>query len=338
MPVLAVYIGAHDVSGLLYKSSDDYSFWIFPYVYSSELYSCFVTESDFYKSLLEQICKDNGIKLSECDVIVTGFLQPPRLDLNLKMYVSLTDVFSRIHEFYPVLINNYAIVTKDAVYSKKTLVNKDYATLSIEEESFYSNLIIYPQVVASDLVSRIEMDTMLLENLIGEDFKLPVEKPLVFMGFRFNSIHGIDDVNAMLILDLIKTPGVYEIYVDHESILILDNLVRSYLGKATGIKVLPKKLGTIVSTQSPIECMVTSQMGTSQIVELEKDKIFSLPVSIDERVKMSLKTPGKASVEGVVTGGDIGLVFDSREKKGDFGTDYKRFAQILRDMKGGMNG
>jgi hypothetical protein len=249
MPVLAAYIGAHDVTGLIYKSPDDYSFWSYPYVYSPELFSSFTTETTFYKVLFEQMCKDVNLKLSDCDVILSGFLEPPKIDLGLKMYISVHELLHKTENFYPIMVNNYSVLTKDQIFSKKSLQNMISDNQGPNEEDFYANLTIYPQVVVSDLVSRVEMDTTLVNSV--QNLKIPSSKPLVFLGCRFNILHGIDDVNYMLILQLMQSMGVYEIYIDCSDSTLLTTLLRIYLGKEPGITNHPEKIATLISIQIP---------------------------------------------------------------------------------------
>jgi len=327
MPILAAYIGAHDVTGLIYKSPDEYTFWSYPYVYSHELFSAFTTETAFYRYLFEQMCKESGLKLSECDVILSGFLQPPKLELGLKMYVSMYELLLRCENYYPIMINNYALATKDQMFSSKPL--EDIAeALDLTEENFYANLSLFPQVVVSDLVSRVDMDAKLLKTV--QNFKINSDKPLVFLGSRFNDIHGISDVNMMLVLQILQGTGIYEVYIDVYSKTILTNLLKLYLGKEPGISDHPEKLATIVSIPNNLECLIASQIGTSQIIDLEKDKIFVLPLPKDERTKILLKPQGNPQIEKIVSGGTAGVIFDTRVQKNDFVTAYRQFSTFIR--------
>lgn len=312
MPILAAYIGAHDVTGLIYKSSEDYSFWSYPYVYSPELFSAFTTETSFYRYLFDQMCKDKGLKCSDCDIILSGFLQPPKLEIGLKMYVSMYELMMRTENYYPVMINNYAIASKDQIFSSKPLEDIE-ETNDLTEENFYANLSLYPQVVVSDLVSRVDMDSKLLQSV--QSFKVPADKPIVFLGSRFNDLHGISDINSMLILQLLQDSGIYDVYLDVQSKTLLTSMLRMYLGKDSGIGDYPEKLATIVSLSGNLECLISSQIGTSQIIDLEKDKIFVLPLPKDERTKIMLKSPGKPSIERIVGGGKSGIIFDTRSQK-----------------------
>jgi hypothetical protein len=327
MPILAAYIGAHDVTGLIYKSPEEYSFWSYPYVYSPELFSAFTSETAFYKYLFDQMCKESGLKSAECDIIISGFLQPPKLEMGLKMYISMYELVIRCEQYFPIMINNYAIATKDQIFSSKPLEDISSST-DMSEENFYANLSLYPQVVVSDLVSRVDMDSKLLQSV--QNFKLPANKPLVFLGSRFNDLHGISDVNIMLMLQLLQGTGVFEVYIDTNSKTILTNLVRIYLGKDPGIGDHPEKLATIVSIPGTLECLISSQIGTSQIIDLEKDKIFVLPLPKDERTKILLKAQGMPQTEHIVSGGTSGIIFDTRTQKTDFVTAYRQYSTYIR--------
>jgi hypothetical protein len=176
------------------------------------------------------------------------------------------------------------------------------------------------------------MDSRLLQTV--QNFKVPVEKPIAFLGCRFNTLHGIEDVNTMLILQLLQGTGTYDIFVDSNDSTILTNLLRIYLGKDPGITVHPEKLATLISIPSNIECLIASQIGTSQIIDLEKDKIFVLPLPKEERTKIMLKPAGNAQVERIVSGGKLGLIFDTRTSKTDFATAYRQYSSFIRSAGG----
>ncbi len=332
MSVLAAYIGAHDVTGLIYKSPSEYSFWSSPYVYSPELFSAFVSETSYYRFLFDQMCKEQGLKLTDCDVILSGFLQPPRLDLGLKLYVSLPELISKVESFYPVMVNNYAIVTKDQMFSKKSLETTYTSMPNLVDDDFYSNLTLYPNVVASDIVSRVDMDNRLLDAI--KDLKLPKDVPLVFFGSRFNSLHNIEDVNTMFILQMLQGLGIHEIYIDSFDVTILSKLLQMFLGRDPCISNHPEKLGVVISQPSTMECLITSQIGTSQIIDLEKDKIFVLPIAPDERTKVMLKSSGLSQQEKILSGGKLGLLFDTRSVKTTFTDAYKQYNSSLKNSGG----
>lgn len=331
MPALSVYIGAHNVSALVAKSSQDFAYYNYPYVYSKQAFSNNFTESEFYKAVFEQFCKNQKLKLSECDVFVTGFLEPPSLNFNLKGFTSVTELVSEIMGHFPVVVNNYSVLTKDGVYSCMPWSQEKGCFMELEpdEVDYYVNLSVYPQIVTNEVSSQIDLDNNIASLLIGKTIKINQNEPVVFMGSRFSQVKNFEELFYLLMVDLVRVPGIYDLRIDPANSLILTTL----LNKFSKIKVdsRPQRVGTLVSTNGPIECMVTSQVGTSQIIELEKDRVFVVPVRVNETTRLLLKNNQTGeTTEKQINGGRIGIIFDTRVDKKDLISNFKVFNDSLK--------
>jgi hypothetical protein len=163
MPVLAAFIDTQDVNILLYISETEFYLYKFPYVYSSNIFSSSYSETEFYGAVFDYYCKQHKLKLTDCDILVTGFLEPPKLNFNLKMYISLSEVMKGIKGFFPIYVNNYSVISPQAFFCstdvKGTQLYGDIA--DPEELNFYANLSLYPQLVANDLATQMVMTVIL---------------------------------------------------------------------------------------------------------------------------------------------------------------------------------
>src|SRR3989339_1906518 len=113
MPVLAAYIGYSGVSVALEKQDGSFGFQRFPYSYSRELFSSVCDENGFYTQVLEGIAKENKAKLADFDLLMTGFVNFPLPDLDIKLMADVRDLLSKHEENFPVLVDEVTVLTKD---------------------------------------------------------------------------------------------------------------------------------------------------------------------------------------------------------------------------------
>ncbi|RJR27289.1 hypothetical protein C4561_02565 [candidate division WWE3 bacterium] len=337
MPVLAAFIDTQNVNILIFKSYDEYYLYNFPYVYTKEVFSASYSETEFYRSVFEYYCKQHKLKLSDCDVVVSGFLEPPKLELPLKYYVSVFDVIRRISGFYPILVNNYSIFTPQGFYCwNSTDQNMTSGEMiEAEEENFYANMAIYPHLIASDLSTQSDIDQNIMSLLGGSKLRIPDNMPLTFCGSRFTHENMIPELNYMMILNLIQHEGVFDIRIDKYNSSILFALLNIY-DSNIHLEPVPEKEGTVISTFNSLECMVKSEIGTSQLVQLEKNRIFVLPVGSNERPEILLKSHNIDTKELKVSGGKVGLIFDTREVRGTQLDDFKVFNSGIKSFSSAL--
>ena len=158
MPVLAAYIGYSGVSVALEKQDGSFIFQRFPYSYSAELFSSVCDENVFYTQVLEGVAKENKMKLADFDVLMTGFVNFPLPDLNIKLLADVKDLLSKHEENFPVLVDESVVMTKDLVLSQVPI---NFLT----NNEFFANVSIYPQLI-KEFNPAIEVDTSnVIENV-----------------------------------------------------------------------------------------------------------------------------------------------------------------------------
>ena len=315
MPILCSFTDLHGVSLLLYKSPEEFWFKNFPYIYNKAIFSTSFTEDLFYQNLFTSFCKEHDVNLSLCDVLLTGFLEAPKLGIPVKLTKSLYEVFENIKYTYPILINNTSILTTDFCFSSSTLKphRKSVEFGDVDEDNYYANLEIYPQIVTNEISTQIDLDSN-IAFLMDEKSTLPSGLPLLFCGSRFSRTSIFAELDYLLMLNLIREPGVYEIKRDTFNVTILSALLNIY-DRKTNIKPEIEKSATVISNPSALECMIKTDEGTSQLVQLEKDKTMVVPIPKGNRAKILLKSHLLGTVEHEIIGGDIGLIFDTRVEK-----------------------
>jgi hypothetical protein len=343
MTALSVFTDLHNINLLLYKSPDEYWFENFPYVYSKSVYSASFSEEEFYTEIFDNFCSAHGVKLTDCEVLMTGFLESPRLGsdarsdfskkVNVKLTKSLYEIISAITGYNLILINNHSILTKDGCLSNTTVrpLRKPGELLDVEEENYYANLELYPQIIANDLTTQIDLDSN-IAALLKPEFKLTPDLPIVFGGSRFAQKSMFNELDHLLMLNFIKGTGIYDVYLDKNNALVLFTLLKMY---APDVKVTPDILHeeTVVSSTGTIESVIQTHEGTSQLVHIDKNRLLVIPSAKGENLKVKIKARDLGEFEKVFEGANLGLVYDTRETKTISAQDIKSFTLGLKNFK-----
>jgi hypothetical protein len=340
MSALAAYFDALNVSFLEEDDSGKLSFFNFPYAYSPEIFSNFCSQDQFYKSLFDTILKERKTKLSQYEVITTGFLQPPKLPFDVKYSANLTDLLSKVKGYYPILVSNFSVATKSDVTSLIPFINDATSPefkIADDQADYYANLSIYPQLVPMDMAAQIDLDQALLKSVPQEMLSKLGTDPIVLTGSRFLPYQPNREPNYVFMLNLIKKPGFYQFYLDKNNALILLQLLKTFKKaqtKATyAFDNYIESAGTFVSTTCDSECMLTTDVGTSQFFEVTKNNIYILPLDKDSKATLSIKSHDLGSVEKQVKGGAVGLVIDSRENKTAITDEIKIFNDCIKQLR-----
>jgi hypothetical protein len=345
MPVLTAYIGFSSVSYLFYKSSSDYVFGTYPYVYSSELYGNYSDEKKFYKELFAYICKENGVKFSECDFVVGAFVKLPEFDFDIKKKFLLDEILNGItSKHYPLVINSYSIISSDKYLSYLPYggseCNDNTTKMGPEELAYYYNLAIYHNVVPFEINNLVDHDRNIVDKLCNNKLEYTGEKPVTFMGSRFSPPNGLfnREIDYILMINLIRNPGIYEIELDRDRYLILKYMLNNYVVNSELLaegKV--EKVGTLINTYGSVECMITSEIGTSQLLDIEQDRVFIVPLNYNEKAHITIKNNNIGILEKDVTGGKIGVIFDTRIEKYDITSNLKVFNESVKVLSQAFN-
>jgi len=339
MPVLAAYVGLQSISGLVFKGPKDYQVYSYPYVYSPEAFSANFSSSDFYSAVFETFCKQSGVKFSECEVVITGFLEPHILDFEVN-YTSIDKALEAMKEYNAVLVNNYAIVTPLGFKSFLPLEKGSVCgkTFELEERNFYANMALYPQIFPTDMASQIDLDSNISKLICNTSIEYIKDKPIMFMGSRFSGRKYHEELSYLLMVSLVRDPGVYELKFDPTNEHVLSTLLKARNVTKASMEYHPTAVGTLISTTGPLECMVTTDIGTSQVIELQVNKLFIVPLSEGEKAKIVLKTLGMDTIEKEIFGGTLGIIFDTRERKEDLIGETRVFNDSLKIVSAVLTG
>ncbi len=327
--ILAAYIGYTCVSVAVEGKDGTFTVSQFPYIYSKDLFNEFVDESHFYTQVLGVIAKDFKIKLSDCDILLTGFLNAPTLidSLNPKLVKPLHELLSSCDSYYPVLVNNSGILTKDSLLSN---VPCDF----LSKNDFYANLSIYPQLITRDYNEQTNLDSILVDKVNKNQLVITSEKQIVFTGDRFSQNDTQPLFKYALALDLFSSPGFYFFSIDKSNSLILDLLIKAYNpAKHLDMTQYLETVGTLAVVPGASECLVTTDLETKQFFELSNDELFILPLDQNLKTKISLKSKTMGNLEGAVPSGTLGLILDTREERRQLVSDLKVMNSFIKQIE-----
>jgi hypothetical protein len=342
MSVLSAYIGASSVNALLYFDEKKFSYINFPFVYSDSLFSNYTNPTDFYKEIFKNICKQNKAKFSECDILLTGYAYTPDINIETALSMSLNEALNSVTGYFPIVVNNCSVVTTRNVLSYVDLLSKTKEgepVMSLDEINHYANLTLYPQIAPVDMSVKLNIDKNISSKTHVNPIALDENSPLLFTGSRFNRLYNPEnpELDYMLMLSLLDAEGIYEIKLDRDISAILMSMLKVHLKSAGTIEDTVEPAGVLVSSSGEVECLVESDMGTQQMIDVEKNRIFILPVDASESVRLLIKSVSFGTVEKVVSGGSLGVVFDTREVKADMATDIKFFDSSLHVFSRALN-
>lgn len=332
MPVLAAYIGYSGVSVALEKSDGSFVFQRFPYTYSRELFSSVCDEGEFYKQVLDGIAKENKAKLSDYDILLTGFIEFPMPDLNIKLTADARSLLSQHLEDYPVLVDEGTVLTRDN-YLSEVPVN------FLLNNEFYANLSIYPQLITRDYADQVSLDGLIIEKVRGAGINLTSEKPILFTGDRFAK-HDYEAVfKYSLALDLFNSPGCYYVKIDRSNAYLLTALIKEYNpGLSVDYSEAVESVGTFVVTPGETEVLVSTALETGQFFDLKSDTVFVLPLDVSVPTKINIKSRSIGNLEGEVTGGKLGVLFDTRVQRHQLISDAKIMNAFMKEIEEALKG
>jgi hypothetical protein len=301
MPTLSIFFSSSEISALFID--EDYSTRSFNYPYIS-------SNEGFIRDVCKLAEKDLGVSISNTELLVTGFPKPYGEFLNPKLFISLEKVASREFGFYPVYTSNFTVVSKSGYSS-----NIDLSNITTDEVNSLSNLVLYRQVIQTDNFDQFNVDNLV--RFLPESIVKPIsEEPVIMSGDRFSRSFKRDANSLLLILDLIKIPGKYQVILDKNNLLPCLSLAYYYDGRFGNLIKSFKfdDLGTLINSPGGAEIYVSGNDGTSQLLQVESDKIFILPMAAGVVSKATVKRQGASTQEMLLRGGSLGLIVDTRIK------------------------
>lgn len=333
MSLLAAHFDVSGVSFLVKKDKNSTEFVNFPYVYSSGIFSNQCSQKEFYTYLIQKVLSERDIKITTCDILTCGFMDPPDLDLKTKFSIGVVDLLEGSEEFTPVFLNNWSFITKGILNSyspcknKSEIMEKDFG-----EFDYLANSCIYPQLVPEDLSAQTAIDSNVYSK-IPKKLSFETGRKIVFTGGRFSQEILNKELNYILMLEIAKSYGVFNLYLDTSNVFLLSRMVQMY-NKSAVIDVGNhlENVGTLIRTGGAAECLLSTGRGDDQFIEIEADKIFVMPLSLEGEARLSVKSDTLGTIDVRTQGGKVGLIFDTRKGDTSIYSDVKLFNDCIKQF------
>lgn len=335
MPTLAAYFDTSNASFLFIKDKKHIDISPFPYVYSKSLFGNQCLEKEFYQSILDMVLAAKKAKVSTCDLVVSSFNNPPEFSVKPKLKVGIQDLVSSCDDYFSVVISGASYVTPNS--SLMPPCQRDPVVKNSDEQSdALENLCIYPHAIADDISIQSEIDKKIILGMpLG--LKTDNKNKILFSGGRFFQRTFNKELEYIMILDLIKKPVVYDVFIDRNNALPLVQSMKMYdKSLDIDIKDYIENVGTFVCCAGPVECLLKTTVGEDQFFEIEKDRIDVVPLKLDSPAKLHIKNSALGALDIRTKGGEVGLVFDTRVSKGGIYSDVKLFNECLRQFGKGF--
>lgn len=339
MALLTAHFDVSGVNFLIKRDKKNTEFFNFPYVYSKGTLSNQCNKKQFYSRLIEKVLTDRDIKVSTCDILTCGFSNIPELELKTKYSVELSDLIENTEGFVPVFVNNQSFITK-GVANSQNLNEKEDESLENDfgEYDQIANLEAYPQTIPDDLSSQINVDAKLCEN-IPKNLRFESGRKIVFTGGRFSQ--GIIDkeLNYILILEILRGLGVFDVYLDTSNSFALTRTMQMYdRSLIPNIQDYFENTGLFVRTGGACECLLSTGLGNDKFIEIEENKVFVLPLNLENSAKLSIKSRELGTIDVHTNGGVVGLVFDTRLAGESIYSDVRLLNDSVKQFEDALKG
>lgn len=313
MPILCLYAGLSETSFLLVNSAEDVRYYSVPYSYTRNLYN-----SDF-NQFYKDITKSLKIPIDNVDLLVTGFLEPPKFDANIKLSLTLCEIIDQNQIF----ANFFSVIYNGEIYSQF-----DLNSLSLKEKvdrnsdpqniNFYSNLNEFPFIKASE-GEEVKLFDGFIRGLSPDILKST--NNLIICGDRFNLNRFLWPQDYILAFDLIKSTGFFNFKIDYKNCTPLIRLLMKYsFDTYHSIELDSFVSGSILKSPGKTECLLNYETEKPKIIEVDGDSIFIVPIDQNGDINVVVKNEFMNSFEFEVPESDIGLVIDTRDNQKAYGT------------------
>jgi hypothetical protein len=324
MPILSIYKGDSELSFLYYASSSNYKFYRFPYVYLPQIFD--FSREDFYNQVLSHVSKKLKFPKTSCDYIISGYPVSNDTGLEAKYEVKITDAVAGFGPYTCIYVDRFKLITSDSFASYCPLPTQ----LSYDVANLYSNLQIYPHIRPSSEAEAEDVDDLIRGISLRVHVDISKKRPVLVSGSRFVSQEKIDVAEYLLILDLVKDPGIFDFRMDAQNVLPPLALLNNYDSNLFGsLNFDFPHYGTVLNAGGSVECLFESYSGKTQLISVNKDELFVLPLASGESARLVVKNNILGSFETEVTGGALGFLIDARDK---FDENYFQEAYRQRFM------
>ena len=336
MPTLAAYFDTSSASFLFKKDKKNIAFSTFPYVYSKSLFGNQCSENEFCQSILNMILEDNKVKGSKCDLVLSSFGDPPEFSIKPKFKVGIQDLVKDCDDYFPVVITGTSYVTPNATLFSSCRSDLEERNPD-EQNDALEDLCIYPQAITSDISIQSEIDKKIILGVLP-GLKTDNKNNILFSGGRFFRRIVNKELDYILILELIKKPGVYNIFIDRNNSFPLIQSMKMY-DKSSDIDIEDyiENIGTFICCGGSVECLLKTSVGEDQFIQIEKDRVDIVPLKLGSPAKIHIKNSTLGSLDLHTKGGEVGIVFDTRVSRGSIYSNTKLFNECVRQFGKGFS-
>ncbi len=320
MPILSLKYGSSNVNAVYVGDSGEVSPFFLGYGYSKDLYAHFYSEQNFYADIVDHIISQLKVSKEGLQVIATGFPTVPAIGQDYASSVTLDELFKKVDDFEVVCLSNGAVFTQNNYLSFRDSKNTKFGNM---ETNYLLNLSIYNNAFPT----RPSDYNLVLSNIWGmlngnrENTKelMLNSKPIVFFGDVFYKDlinHDFETIAYLYFISMVVNPGVFNLKIDNTNLLAHFLHLKSFNVDYSKYyeKFEPEILGTLVNSPGETSCLVSSDLGTSQLVDIKKDRIFFIPLESGANARLVVKSVELGSVEKTVRGGKLGIIIDTRPK------------------------
>lgn len=293
MYILSFYEGSTELS-LAFGSK----LFKFPYTYSENLFLNSFSQEEFYRDVIELGTKELDVKLELCEIYVTGLFSSPKIPFEVKKSSSL---LTHLPDGY-IYVDSKTVATKEKCNSFMPL------TVYETEDNLLANLTLYNNLVYTDTRDVNTRDSLIRAIIANADMKL-TNPDIVLSGDRFVNFDLNKPLSYLLVMDILRQPGIFYVRVDKNNMLphvLMLDIEEDY-----------SSLGTLINSPGKTECLYKTDVGTSQMIDLEANKLFIVPLEKSASATVVLKN-SSGHVEQTIKGGELGLVIDTRNKADQF--------------------
>ena len=346
MPLLSLLFGCTEVSALYLNEGSEYLFSRYPYSYTPELFSHFYSEENFYSDIVDLLIKQLKVKKSELEIVATGSITVPTIRYEYSFTITFEDLILNDSQYDGKFFDNWSLFTRN---SSMCLYPREGNHLNNADRDYLSNLTIYKNAISDSTENHILTSTCMinLSKMADSEVldKVTIQNnPILFSGKMFQMDNSdLRNISYLSLLTVVTNKGFNKIFVDEDRMFVHFSLLKKYNQEKYGSFLNdhpPVELGTLLNSPGNTSCLLESSVGTTQLVEIEENKLFFVPMEKDAKIRIVVKNEVLGVFEDIVSGGRLGLIIDTRQKnekeivtKSTFQAEVEKYLQSLNEIE-----
>lgn len=328
MPILSLKYGSSNVSAAHLSDEGKLTTYFLGYGYSKDLYGHFYSEDQFYKDVVEHVISQLSINKDGLEVIATGFPNIPAIGFDYASSMTIDQLYKDVEEFEIMSLSNRAIFTQNNHITLQEGANTSFGRM---ETNYLLNLAVYQ----TSFPTRPSDYNLIMSNIWGilnsnrgDTQQLVLDsKPVVFFGDVFYEglmTREFESIAYLYFISMVVNPGVFNIKIDDSNLLPHFLHLKKYNVEYSKFyeQFEPKVLGTLINSPGETSCLVSTELGTSQLIEIKENKIFFIPLDETANARLVVKSQELGGIEKTVRGGKLGVIIDTRLKHDTKVYDY----------------